>query len=533
MIRIRQIKISIWEDQQEQLRRKIARELHIKSNQISSLSIVKQSLDARHKDRLQYVYEVDVTVNEEDKILKRRQSTNIFLAPSEKYEMPPRGNIPLRKRPVIVGSGPAGLFAAYQLAEQGYEPIVIERGEAMAQRIQSVEQFFQMGELKENSNIQFGEGGAGTFSDGKLNTLVKDKHGRGRRVFEIFVVHGAPREILYQNHPHIGTDLLRSVIVKMRKTIIQKGGTFRYNTCLTDLVIEQDQLVAIEVNHDEQIPCDTLILAVGHSARDTFQLLDQKKIKMVPKAFAVGVRICHPQAMINRSQYGDLKEDILPPASYKLTYTTRRGRGVYSFCMCPGGYVINASSLPGHLTINGMSNHKRDSETANSAIVVTVTPEDYGNNLFDGIRFQSDLEKAAYRLADGKIPIQLWKDLKENRVSCSFQGVQPCFQGKYEFANLNNILPSFLREALLEAMPYFDQKIKGFARPDAIIAAIESRTSSPLRICRDDEMEANVKGIYPIGEGAGYAGGITTAAMDGIKVSEIIQKKYFPCYFSK
>lgn len=526
MIRVRQVKVDIDKKSKNEIVRKTALKLKIKENDILDLKIVKESIDARKKDNIQYVYEVDINVLNEIKILNKNKSNDVLKSEKKDYQFKITGDKVLKNRPIIVGSGPSGLFAAYFLASHGYKPIIIERGKKVEDRVLDVENFWKTGKLNTNSNVQFGEGGAGTFSDGKLGTLVKDKENRCQKVFEIFVQNGADEDILYVNKPHIGTDLLRTVIKNMRNQIINMGGTFKYNTILTDLIIKDDKLESIVVNNNEKINTYILILAIGHSARDTFKMLYEHHLKMQAKPFAVGIRIMHPQEMIDISQYG--ASNILPPASYKLTYQATNNRGVYSFCMCPGGYVVNASSENNMLAINGMSNHNRDSDVANSAIVVTVSPNDYGDHPLDGIEFQRKLENKTYQVGSGKIPIQLYKDFKQNKLSTEFGTFEPKLKGKYEFSNLNNIFPPYIIESLKEAIEYYDKKIKGFNRGDAVLAAIESRTSSPVRIERNEFFESNIKGIYPIGEGAGYAGGITTSAMDGIKVAEAIAKVYKP-----
>lgn len=525
MIRVRQIKVLVENDSLNHLYEKVARKLKISTHDILSCSINKQSLDARLKDEIYYVYEVDVLVKNEEAILKKNKSNDILRTPDETYTYSKCGNIKLKNRPVIVGSGPAGLFAAYLLADAGLSPIIIERGEKIDKRIISVSNFWKTGKLNVNSNVQFGEGGAGTFSDGKLNTLVKDLEHRGKKVFDTFIECGAPEDIRYSYKPHIGTNLLVDVIQNLRDKILEKGGTFLYETCLTDLFIEDDKLVGIEVNYNEKIDCEVLILAIGHSARDTFYML-YKYLKMEAKPFALGIRVQHLQSMINESQYGEKYKDILGAASYKLTYKASNNRGVYSFCMCPGGYVVNASSEPNRLAINGMSNHERDSKNANSAIVVTVLPTDFGNDPLSGIEYQRNLEEKAYFYGQGKIPVQLLKDFMKNQLSSSFGKVKPIMKGEYTFSNLSDILPNDIIFSLKEAFPYFGQKIKYFDDEDTILAAIESRTSSPVRIIRNEMEESNIEGIYPAGEGAGYAGGITSAAMDGLKVAEAILKKY-------
>lgn len=526
MLRVRQIKVEVTSDGKENIKKAIAKKLKNDVSRINDFLIKKQSLDARNKNEIFYVYEVDVNLDNEKEILKRNRNSDIMVSPDEEYKFDIVGTEKLENRPVIVGSGPAGLFCAYLLAENGYKPIIIERGEKVEDRIKTVNNFWETGKLNFNSNVQFGEGGAGTFSDGKLNTLVSDNNYRGKKVFETFVECGAPEEILYSYKPHIGTDILVEVVRNMRNKIISMGGEFLYNTCLTNLVIDDGTLKEIEINHSEKISCDCLVLAIGHSSRDTFKMLFDKNISMEAKPFAVGVRVQHSQNMINQSQYGDKYKDLLGSASYKLTYKASNGRGVYSFCMCPGGYVVNASSEDNRLAINGMSYHSRDSQNANSAIIVTVFPRDFGDNPLDGIEYQRRLEEKAYELGNGKIPLQLLKDFNNNKVSTSFGDIKPVMKGDYSFTNLNDLLPKEISESLKESFPYFGRKIHGFDNGDTILAAIESRTSSPVRINRNDLFESNIKGIYPCGEGAGYAGGITSAAMDGIKVAEMIAQKY-------
>ena len=526
MIRIRQIKIPIEKDNINHLKKKVSTILKCPEADIQKISISKKSLDARKKPNIFYIYEIDVDVKNEEHLLKKHQSNkDIFLTPEEKYVYPKIGNKKLKHRPIIVGSGPAGLFCAYLLAELGYHPIIIERGEKIEERVKSVENFWKTGVLNKNSNVQFGEGGAGTFSDGKLNTLVKDKNFRMKKVFEIFVESGADKDILYTNNPHIGTDVLRKIIINLRKKIIDFGGEFRYKTTLTNINTKENKMTSIEINHKEIIETDILVLAIGHSARDTFEMLDKKAFFLEPKPFAIGLRIQHPQELININQYGK-NSKLLPPASYKLTYQTKEGRGVYSFCMCPGGYVVNASSEERRLAINGMSYHDRNSQNANSAIVVTISSKDYGTNPLDGLTFQRELEEKAYYLGNGKIPIQTIKDFHNSVESKKLGNISPIFKGDYQLTDLNQIFPSYISTSIKEALLHFNQKIPGFNDDDALLAGVESRTSSPVKIPRGENLESHIKGIYPCGEGAGYAGGITTSAMDGLKVAESIISTY-------
>ncbi len=516
MIRIKGIKTKIEEN--IDLYNIVSNKLNISKDKIKKIIIKKKSIDARSIDKFSYIFDLDVFVDNEDKYLKK----GIYKVNDEQYTLPLKGNVPILKRPLVIGAGPAGLFCAYMLAKYGYKPILYERGEKIEQRVKTVENLWQNNCFSLNSNVQFGEGGAGAFSDGKLNTLVKDKASRMHEVFKIFVECGAPKEILYDSKPHIGTDILRKVVINLREKIISMGGDIYYNSLLEDIIVEDNKLKSIIVN-GKKIDTDILVLAIGHSARDTYRMLHSKGISMQAKPFAVGIRIIHPQQMINKNQY-PINYPFLPPASYKLTYKSKTGRGVYSFCMCPGGYVVNSRSTDNGICVNGMSNHKRDSAFANSAIVVTVSPKDFGDNPLDGIVFQETLEQKAFKIAKGNIPVQRFLDYKNNIISKDIS--IDAFKGRYTLANINLIFPDYINETLKEGIDYFDCKIKGFSSKEAIIAAPESRTSSPLRINRDEEFLSNIKGIYPAGEGAGYAGGITTSSMDGIKVFESIYKKY-------
>ena len=528
MIRITNMKLPVSHTE-EDMKHKIIKLLRISESSIGQIVIRRRSVDARKKPQLFYSYIVDVKVKKEKQVAAHCKSDQIKIAPVEQYHFPKPGENILKHRPVIIGSGPAGLFCAWMLAKHGYRPLLLERGRSVEQRVKDVERFWKTGELDLQSNVQFGEGGAGTFSDGKLNTLVKDISFRNREVLNIFVKAGAPEEIQYDHRPHIGTDILRQVVKNIREQILEWGGEVRFESQVTDVQIKQDTVCGVVVNETEIIPCEVVVLAVGHSARDTFYCLNERGIQMQCKSFAVGLRMEHPQSMITKSQYGIESSLELGAAPYKVTKQTQNGRGVYSFCMCPGGYVVNASSEQGRLAVNGMSNAARDSQNANAALIVTVTPEDFPvQTPLGGVEFQRKLEEAAYKLGKGAIPIQLYKDFKENRSSISLGEVKPCMKGAYSFANLRELLPEQLNESLIEAIQFFGKKIHGFDRPDAILSGVESRTSSPVRIPRDENGEANIKGLYPCGEGAGYAGGITSAAMDGIRMAEKIAAFYRP-----
>ena len=463
----------------------------------------------------------------EQKILRKVHNNNIMSINKKDYQFPLPGTEKLEHVPVIVGSGPAGLFCAWYLARAGYRPLVLERGQEAQKRKETVDRFWKDGVLDPDSNVQFGEGGAGTFSDGKLNTLVKDPNGRSHEVLKRFVEAGAPEEIVYQQKPHLGTDVLIGIVETMRHQIEEMGGSFRFETKVTDLCIENGHLTAVEVNNEEKIPADACVLALGHSARDTFDMLHRRGVYMEPKSFAVGLRMEHPQKMINYDLYGEEENEFLGAASYKVTHTCENGRGVYSFCMCPGGYVVNASSEQGMLAVNGMSYQARDSKNANSALIVTVTPEDFPEEgPLGGISFQRELEKRAWEIGKGKIPVQLFGDYKLHQKSSAFGEIEPQMKGAHVFADVRSILPKEIGDSIEEGVLAFGKKLKGFDRNDAILSGVESRTSSPVRIVRNREGYSNIEGIYPCGEGAGYAGGITSAAMDGIKTAEFICEKF-------
>ena len=526
MIRIQQVKVPLKHTQADVVK-KACKMLHLREEEVLSYKIIRQSIDARKKTELSYVYTIDLQINQEEKLLKKNHLTNVAKAKKVPYLFPVSGQEQLKERPVIIGSGPAGLFCAYALARHGYRPIVIERGCDVEKRTSDVDVFWKGGSLHRNSNVQFGEGGAGTFSDGKLNTLVKDPAGRNQKVLELFVEAGAPEEILYVNKPHIGTDILKTVVKNLREEIIRMGGSFTFETQLTSLTICDNRICEIELNGQEKIPVNVLVLAIGHSARDTFEMLSKTPLAMEAKSFAVGMRVEHPQDMINRQQYHEADMKYLSAASYKVTANLENGRGVYSFCMCPGGYVVNASSEEDHLAVNGMSYHDRDGSNANSAIIVSVTPKDFPTEgPLSGIAFQRDLEERAYQAANGKIPQQLFGDFENDQPTASYGAFESTPKGASAFADLRQIFSNEITESFIQGMHCFAKYIPGYDRYDAILSGVESRTSSPVRITRNEAFMSNIEGIYPCGEGAGYAGGIMSAAMDGLKVAEAIAARY-------
>ena len=526
MIRITQLKLPV-DHRQEQLRKKIARILKCGEDTFS-YEIVRQSLDARHKDDKKFVYTVDVSTPAEKKLLRKNRDKNVTFFEKKEYCFPEPGEEVLKNPPVVVGSGPAGLFCAWYLARAGYRPLVLERGQEAQKRKETVDRFWKDGILDPESNVQFGEGGAGTFSDGKLNTLVKDPNGRNHEVLKRFVEAGAPQEIVYQQKPHLGTDVLIGIVETMRHQIEEMGGEFRFRSTVTDLVVRDQKLAAVIVNEKEEIPAEICVLAPGHSARDTFAMLNKHNLSMEPKSFAVGVRVEHPQTMINQDLYGEPENDYLGAASYKVTHTLENGRGVYSFCMCPGGYVVNASSEEGMLAVNGMSYQARDSRNANSAIIVTVNPSDFPEEgVLGGIALQRKLERAAWEAGNGKVPVQLFKDYCAHKKSIKLGDVSPCIKGAYTLTDVRSIFPKEIGDSIEAGIHAFGKKLSGFDRPDALLEGVESRTSSPVRIVREPKkLTSNIEGIYPCGEGAGYAGGITSAAMDGIKVAEAVASIY-------
>ena len=481
--------------------------LHKKS--VTGYKIKRRSVDARRK-KVQFNYCISL-FTDNDGIYKE--------------EIPEFGKNPITERPVIIGSGPAGLFCAYILAKYGYKPVLYERGKSVEERVKAIEKFNTTAKLDTQTNIQFGEGGAGTFSDGKLTTRIGDKHCDD--VLRIFTEFGAPEEIQYLAKAHIGTDILRNVIVNMRNQIIKMGGEVHFESCLTDITVKNNKLESIRIN-ENTVKCSMLILATGHSSRDTYYMLAEKDIFMEPKAFAVGVRIEHKQDFINKVQYGDYAgHPALGAADYRLAYNGAE-RSCFSFCMCPGGYVVAAASEENSIVVNGMSNHSRNGENANSALVVNVTQNDY-NGILGGIEFQRLMEQTAFdKNHPYYAPVQNTEDFLNGKKSKVIKNITPTYPIGYIEADLNTILPPFVSKTLNDGINYFDTKIHNFSS-SSIITGVETRTSAPVRITRNENMESiNIKGVFPIGEGAGYAGGIMSAAVDGMKMAEKIISEYSP-----
>jgi len=537
MLQINQIKIPVEKtfDNKQEIEACInaaARKLNINKSMIYDLTIQKKSMDARKKPILYYVYSITCSVKNEREILKKKRLQDVTIAENSEYIFTVSGEQKYSHRPVIIGMGPAGLFCGYILAKYGYKPILFERGKKVEERIEDVSIFWGSGKLHKNSNVQFGEGGAGTFSDGKLNTLIKDKTGRNKEVLRILVENGAPKHILYDNKPHIGTDILSKTVINMREKMLGWGAEIYYESQITGMQVSGDVLTGLVINNEKTIKTETVVLAIGHSARDTFEMLYSNNVPMESKDFAVGFRVQHPQEYIDYSQYGRKNEDKqLPAASYKLAAKTSVDRGVYSFCMCPGGYVVNASSEEKRLAVNGMSYSGRNSLVANSAIIMSVTRKDYpSDHPLAGVAFQRNLEEKAYSLGNGAIPIQYYCDFSGNDGKKEYikDRFEPCIKGAYQFSDLRDLLPEELNTAFVDGMTQFGKMIPGFDDDYCILAGVESRTSSPVRINRDSFCESAIKGLYPCGEGAGYAGGITSAAMDGLAVAEAIAKRYCP-----
>ena len=517
MIRIREIALPP-EHSVHQLPYEAARLLKIPNSKIRKLSIVRRSVDARKKPDVKIVYTVDVAVDgNESKILRQCGCKRASLVKSQYYK-PPKG-IQSESRPVVIGFGPAGMFATLVLAMAGLRPIVLERGEDAQSRHEKVEKFFATGQLDSRSNVQFGEGGAGTFSDGKLNTGVSNV--RIGWVLEQMVKAGAGEDILFDAKPHVGTDVLLTVVQNIRQRIISLGGEVRFNTQVIGIAQENGRLTGV-LTEDGEISCDHAVLAIGHSARDTFQMLYDLGLPMEAKPFAMGVRIEHKQSTIDFAQYGKC-DPVLPPADYKLVKHLDKDT-VYTFCMCPGGYVVAAASEEGRVVTNGMSYADRAGENANAALLVTVNPQDLpGDGPLAGMHWQREIEEAAFRVGGNyHAPAQLVGDFLAGKPSVGAASVKPTYRPGVVWCDLHDVLPEKITKALAEAIPQLEENLKGFAHPDSVLTAPETRSSSPVRIVRDESRQCVLRGLYPTGEGAGYAGGIMSAALDGIQTAEAI-----------
>ncbi|WP_422486456.1 NAD(P)/FAD-dependent oxidoreductase [Gudongella sp. DL1XJH-153] len=525
MLRIAGIRLSLDQDEST-IASEIAKKLKIRETDIVSWKIWKKSVDARRKNNITFVYSIDFNAVNEREILKRHGKKGVSQATAEDRQYLRKENIN-GARPVIVGTGPSGLFAGMVLAEMGYSPILLERGKKVEERVKDVREFWNTGVLNTESNVQFGEGGAGTFSDGKLTTMTNDP--RSRKVLEYFVEAGAPEDILYVNKPHIGTDILRRVVINLRKKIISLGGEVRFQSKMTGLEIRDGKIVAVIVNNQDSIVTDKVVLALGHSARDTFELLYDKGLNIQQKSFSIGVRIEHPQKLVDLAQYGQSHgHPRLGAADYKLAGHFDGGRSAYTFCMCPGGTVVAAASEEGMLVTNGMSEHARNRQNANAALLVNVGPEDFNSDHpLAGVYFQREWEKKAYQEGGGGYlaPAQRVGDFLEGRPSSDFGSVSPSYRPGVKMTDLRLCLPEYVTSTLRKAILDFDKKLKGFADPDALMTGVETRSSSPIRIVRGEEHQSNISGIYPTGEGAGYAGGIISAAVDGIRIAESIEEE--------
>ncbi|OWY26981.1 NAD(P)/FAD-dependent oxidoreductase [Herbaspirillum robiniae] len=527
MLRINELVLPL-DHTEEELNAAILERLGIKADELLSFSLFRRSYDARKKAAITLTYTIDVELKDEAGVLERnRKKTNVGPTPDTGYHFVGQAPAGLKKRPVVIGFGPCGLFAALLLAEMGFNPIILERGKTVRERTKDTWGLWRQRELKPESNVQFGEGGAGTFSDGKLYSQVKDPKHYGRKVLTEFVAADAPPEIMYVSKPHIGTFRLVKMIQLMRDKIEKLGGEFRFEQRVEDVQIEDGQIRGLTLASGEQIEADHVVLAIGHSARDTFEMLYERGVYIEAKPFSIGFRAEHPQSLIDKCRFGpSAGHPILGAADYKLVHHASNGRSVYSFCMCPGGTVVAATSEPGRVVTNGMSQYSRNERNANSGIVVGISPEDYPGHPLAGIAFQREWESRAYELGGHNYdaPAQLVGDFIANRPSTAQASVEPSYKPGVKWGDLNPSLPKYAIDAIREALPAFDKQIRGYSMHDAVLTGIETRTSSPIRIKRDDHtlQSLNTRGLYPAGEGAGYAGGIMSAAIDGIRVAEAL-----------
>jgi uncharacterized protein len=527
MIRLTDLQLSLNHDESA-LRTVVIDRLNIKDEELIEMSVFRRSYDARKKSAIMLIYTVDLITTRDEALLQQFQGNkNITPTPNTEYRFVTHKSDDALPRPVVIGFGPCGLFAALILAQMGFRPIVLERGKAVRERTKDTWDLWRKRELHPESNVQFGEGGAGTFSDGKLYSQIKDPNHYGRKVLTEFVKSGAPEEILFVSKPHIGTFRLVKMIEQMRNEIERLGGEIRFQQRVTDITVVDGKIQGLQINDGQYLETNHVVLAVGHSARDTFKMVHDRGIYVEAKPFSIGFRIEHPQSVIDNARFGSSAGNkILGAADYKLVHHAKNGRSVYSFCMCPGGTVVAATSEPGRVVTNGMSQYSRNERNANSAIVVGITPSDYPEHPLAGIDFQRALESKAYLLGgeDYSAPGQLVGDFLAKRASSELGEVIPSYKPGVKLGDLALALPKFAIDAIREALPAFDKQIKGFAMKDAILTGIETRTSSPIRIKRHDDtlQSVNTRGLYPAGEGAGYAGGILSAAVDGIRVAEAL-----------
>ena len=526
MLRLTEVKLPL-DHPESGIKTAILKRLGIGANELAGYSVFRRSYDARKPSAITLIYTLDIEVTNEAALLKRLEGDrHVTPTPDTRYKFVAKAPKVLASRPVVIGTGPCGLFAGLILAQMGFRPVILERGKAVRERTKDTFGLWRKGQLNPESNVQFGEGGAGTFSDGKLYSQIKDPQHHGRKVLTEFVKAGAPPEILYVSKPHIGTFRLVTMVENMRATIQELGGEIRFQSRVDNLDIDNGQVRGVTLAGGEYIAAGHVVLAVGHSARDTFQMLYDRGVYIEAKPFSIGLRIEHPQSLIDRARFGkNAGHPLLGAADYKLIHHCGNGRSVYSFCMCPGGIVVAAASEPGRIVTNGMSQYSRNERNANSGIVVGITPADYPGHPLAGIAFQRHWEECAFKAGGGTYaaPVQLVGDFLAGRPSAALGSVLPSYTPGVNLTELSSCLPDYASAALREALPAFDKQIRGFAMDDAVLTGVETRTSSPVRIKRKDDFQSlNTRGLFPAGEGAGYAGGILSAAVDGIKVAEAV-----------